>query len=64
MAASMLAPAGAPASSENVRALGGRSWSVALAVKLSDVSSSTVWLPMTASSGATFTSLTVTVISS
>ena len=40
--------------------LAGRSGSVALAVKVSGVSSSTVLLPIAASTGATFTSFTVT----
>ena len=54
----MLAPAGAPASRLKVNVLAGRSASVAVAVKVSGVSSSTVLLPIAASTGAWLTSLT------
>ena len=49
----------AAASSENVRLLGGRSSSVAVAVNDSRVSSSTVLLPIAPRFGALLTSLTV-----
>src|SRR5689334_743450 len=65
---SMLAPAGTgvrpgpvPATREKVRALAGRSVSKAVAVKLRRSPSSTDLLPMGFRTGATLTSLTVTV---
>src|SRR5438094_5819554 len=48
----MLAPDGAPASSENVRVCAGTSGSVAVAVKVNATSSFTVLLPMAARTGA------------
>ena len=45
-----------------VSAFAGMSVSVAVAVNVSSVCSSTLWLPIAASTGATFTSLTVIVI--
>ena len=60
----IVAPAGAPASSEKVSVFAGTSASVAVAVNASVASSFTVLLPIAASTGATFTSLTVTVIAS
>ncbi len=58
----MAAPAGAPAPSEKVRGWAGRLASVALAVNVSSAPSSTVLSPIAPSSGATFISVTVTVI--
>ena len=55
----MDAPAGAPAPSEKVKAFAGMSGSVAIAVKVSNVSSSTVLLPMAARIGGRLTSRTV-----
>src|SRR2546423_736374 len=55
----MLAPPGAPASSENAKELTGRSESVAVAVKVSAEPSLTVRLPMAARTGGEFTSFTV-----
>ena len=60
--ASMLAPAGASSPRLNIKAFFGMSGSVALAVKVSSSFSFTDLLPMPASTGASFTSLTVTVI--
>src|SRR5205809_5391370 len=57
----MLAPAGAPESSEYVRLLAGISGSVALFVIVTALPSSTVRLAMGASTGALFTSFTTTV---
>src|SRR5262245_63516531 len=57
----MLAPVGAPASSEYVNALAGTSASVAVTVNDNVAPSLTVWFATTASTGAIFTSLTVTV---
>ncbi len=59
----IVAPAGAP-SSDQVRVLAGASASVAATVKVRDVNSLTVWLPGFVTTGATFTSLTVTAIPS
>src|SRR5262245_39167744 len=53
---SMLAPAGAPAPSENVSPCAGRFASVAVAVNVSAVPSASVCSPIAASAGATFTS--------
>ncbi len=61
VAGSMEAPAGAPASREKRSAFAGRSASVARAVKVSSLPAPPVFGPMKASTGATFTSLTVTV---
>ncbi len=60
--APIVAPAGDPASSDHVRVLAGRSASVAVAVKARWASSLTVWFPGLATTGATFSSLTVIVI--
>ena len=59
---SMAMPAVGASSSEKVKVLAGRSASVAVAVKASSTSSSTVWLPIAPSTGAMFTSLTVTLM--
>ena len=58
----MLAPLGAPASRLNVSVLAGTSASVAEAVNVSRLPSFTDLFPSEASSGATFTSPTVTSI--
>src|SRR5580765_7763380 len=58
----IVAPAGAPASSENARVLAGMSASVAVAVKANSVPWATLLFEMAARTGATFTSLTVIVI--
>ena len=58
------APAGAPASSENVRALAGTSASVALAVKATSTPTVPALFPMAARTGATFTSFTSIVTTS
>src|SRR4030067_505119 len=57
----MAAPLGAPTRLK-VRVWAGMSWSEAVAVKDNSNSSLTVLLPMAASTGATLTSLTVTVM--
>ena len=62
MVGSIAAPVGAPESKLNVRLLAGRSASLAVAVKLSSTPSSTVWLPIGSSTGATLSSPTVMVI--
>ena len=62
--APIVAPAGAPASSDHVIVFAGRSASVAVTVKASVVSSATVRFPGLVTTGATFTSVTVTVIDS
>jgi hypothetical protein len=59
----MLAPAGTVPVRPNLRVLGGRSSSVAVAVKVSSDPSLTVLLPIEPSTGAWLTSFTVTVIS-
>ncbi len=56
------APAGAPASRLKVKLFAGRSGSLAVAVKVSAVPSSTVLSPMAARTGDALTSFTVTVI--
>jgi hypothetical protein len=61
--ASMLAPAGTVPVRPNLRVLGGKSSSVAVAVKVSSNPSLTVLLPIDPSTGAWFTSFTVTVTS-
>src|SRR5262245_1247749 len=57
----MLAPVGAPASSEYVNALACTSASVAVTVNDNVAPSLTVWFATAASAGAIFTSLTITV---
>jgi hypothetical protein len=57
-AAPIVAPAGAPASSENVRVLAGISASVAVAVNVSVPPVAADLLPIGARTGATLTSLT------
>src|SRR3989442_4906589 len=57
----MLAPAGAPGSKLKVSVLAGRSASVAVFVNTNVLSSSMVWSAGTVSTGARFTSATMTV---
>src|SRR5437764_537199 len=59
LAGFMLAPAGAPASRLKVRSWAGTSESVALAVKVSRLSSLPVLFPIGVNTGAEFTSLTI-----
>src|SRR5262245_14810627 len=61
LAALMLTPAGAPGSTLNVSVLAGASASVAVTVTVNRLPSLIVRLAMAASTGALFTSLTVTV---
>ncbi len=61
VAGSMLAPVGAPTRLK-VRVLAGRSASVAVAVKLNCTSSATLLSPIAPRTGATLTSVTVTVM--
>ena len=58
VAALIVAPAGAPASSEKLSVLAGTSESVAVAVSWSSAPSLTLWSAIAASSGAAFTSRT------
>src|SRR5439155_1396294 len=58
----IVAPAGAPASNENVSVFAGTSPSVAVAVKVTGVPTVPVLFPIAASTGAWFTSFTVIVI--
>src|SRR5438876_3827231 len=58
----IVAPDGAPASSENVSVFAGMSPSVAVAVKVTGVPTEPVLFPIGASTGAWFTSFTVIVI--
>src|SRR5882672_966097 len=62
LAGLMIAPAGAPGSRLKVRLCAGRSGSVAVAVKVRFEPAVTVLLPMVASTGGRFTSLTVMVM--
>src|SRR6185295_13826490 len=58
----IVAPAGAPASSEKVKVFAGTSASVAVAVKVTATPTVPDLLPIAANTGATFTSVTVIVI--
>src|SRR5439155_15284910 len=58
----IVAPAGAPASNENVSVFAGTSPSVAVAVKVTGVPTVPVLFPIAARTGAWFTSFTVIVI--
>jgi len=58
----IVAPDGAPASSENANVFAGLSVSVAVAVKVTGAPTLPVWFPIAASTGAEFTSVTVIVI--